>query len=81
MDHTKEDAVEEEQAFLSPSSSPNGAIWSLERNDGKTTKCLRFVLEVGMATIIIVLLAHILHERVEVKPSPVPKCMLLSEPI
>ncbi|KAI3329580.1 hypothetical protein F4824DRAFT_506026 [Ustulina deusta] len=73
MDHTKEDAVEEEQAFLSPSSSPNGAIWSLERNDGKTTKCLRFVLEVGMATIIIVLLAHILHERVEVKPSPVPK--------
>ncbi|TGJ79749.1 hypothetical protein E0Z10_g9018 [Xylaria hypoxylon] len=73
MSHTKEDAVDEEQAFLSPSSSSNDAVWSQERRGREVTRYLRLALEVGMAIIIIVLLTHIIRERVAVKPSPVPK--------
>ncbi|GAW22711.1 hypothetical protein ANO14919_122540 [Xylariales sp. No.14919] len=72
MNDTKEDAVEEEQAFLSPSSSPTDAVWSQERKGREVTRYLRLLLELGMAITIIVLSAHILRERVAAKPSPVP---------
>ncbi|KAI1419162.1 hypothetical protein F5Y12DRAFT_287732 [Xylaria sp. FL1777] len=73
MDHIKRDAVEEEQAFLPSLASPSDAAWSRERNDGKVMQYLRLALEFAMTVVIIVLLAHILHERAEATPSPVPK--------
>ncbi|KAF2972112.1 hypothetical protein GQX73_g1417 [Xylaria multiplex] len=74
MSHTKEDAaVEEEQAFLSPSSSPSDAVWSEERKGRDAKRYLRLGLEISMAIIIILLSAYILHERVATKSSPVPK--------
>ncbi|KAI0541842.1 hypothetical protein GGR58DRAFT_389050 [Xylaria digitata] len=74
MSHTKEDAaVEEEQAFLSPPSTLNDAVWSQERKGRDAKRYLRLVLEAAMAIIIIFLSAYILRERVAAKPSPVPK--------
>ncbi|KAI1161917.1 hypothetical protein F5B18DRAFT_653202 [Nemania serpens] len=70
MNHTKEDTVAEEQAFLAPLSSHDDAVWSKERKRRKVTRYMRFALEVGMAIIIIGLLAYILRERV--KRAPVP---------
>lgn len=72
MNHTKEDTVAEEQAFLAPLSSHDDAVWSKERKRRKVTRYMRFALEVGMAIIIIGLLAYILRERV--KRAPVPTC-------
>ncbi|KAI1277706.1 hypothetical protein F5Y07DRAFT_398259 [Xylaria sp. FL0933] len=72
MDHNKAEAAEEEQAFLSPSDH-NNAAWSKERRSRRVIQYLRLVLELGMVAIIIALLAHILNERAEVQPSPVPK--------
>lgn len=73
MNHTKEDAVAEERAFLTSSSSPDDAVWSQERKGRKVTRYMRFALEGVMAITIIALLAYILRERV--KRTPVPTCM------
>ncbi|KAI0455222.1 hypothetical protein F5B21DRAFT_472403 [Xylaria acuta] len=74
MSHiTKEVAAEEEQAFLSPPSNHNDSVWSQERKGRKLTRCLRLVLEAGMAIVIIVLSVHIIRERAEVERTPVPK--------
>lgn len=73
MNPTMEDTVAEEQAFLTPSSRLDDAVWSQERKGRKVTRYLRIALEVGMALTIIALLAYILRERV--KRSPVPTCM------
>ncbi|KAI1181946.1 hypothetical protein F5B17DRAFT_227119 [Nemania serpens] len=70
MNPTMEDTVAEEQAFLTPSSRLDDAVWSQERKGRKVTRYLRIALEVGMALTIIALLAYILRERV--KRSPVP---------
>ncbi|KAI0876637.1 hypothetical protein GGS24DRAFT_209562 [Hypoxylon argillaceum] len=70
MNHTKEDGVEEEQAFLASSSHPNDAVWSKERKSRRVTGYLRLALEIGMGITIIALLAYILRERV--KRGPVP---------
>ncbi|GAP88900.1 hypothetical protein SAMD00023353_1700350 [Rosellinia necatrix] len=74
MNYTKEDAVEEEQAFLPlPSLSLGDAAWSEERRGGRVVRYMRLALEVSMAVTIIALLAYIVHERVEVNRTPVPK--------
>lgn len=75
MDHSKDDVIEEEQAFLSPQPSSQDAAWSHERGSHKGSHYLRLILEVVMAATIVVLLAYILHERLEVERTPVPKCM------
>jgi len=84
MDHSKQSADEEEQAFLSPSTH-NDAAWSQRRRDRKGTQYLRLALEFTMAVIIALLAAYILRERAEKDESkdegmrsPVPKCMFAS---
>ncbi|KAI0976460.1 hypothetical protein F4678DRAFT_417223 [Xylaria arbuscula] len=72
MGDTKVDAAEEEQAFL-PSSTSNDGVWSREIRDRKAIQYLRLAIEIGMVVIIILLSSYILRERVEDKPSPVPK--------
>ncbi|KAI0512810.1 hypothetical protein F5B22DRAFT_648402 [Xylaria bambusicola] len=72
MSSSKEDAMEEEQAFLRSSSGPEDAAWAQQSRNRKT-HYLRLALEVGMAATIVVLLAYILHERTQVKSSPTPK--------
>ncbi|KAI0103816.1 hypothetical protein GGR51DRAFT_242332 [Nemania sp. FL0031] len=69
IDHTKEDPIEEEQAFLSSSSS-NDAAWPRERRNRKVTQYLRLAFEIGLFMIIIALLAYILHERIKRHPVP-----------
>ncbi|KAI0468293.1 hypothetical protein F4859DRAFT_517172 [Xylaria cf. heliscus] len=74
INHTTKPAVqEEEQAFISPSSSHNDAAWPQKREGRAVSKYLRLVLEVGMAIVIIALSVHVLRERNEVKRTPVPK--------
>ncbi|KAI1739884.1 hypothetical protein F4680DRAFT_420416 [Xylaria scruposa] len=72
MNGAKETAVEEEQAFLSPSASQSDAIWSQERKGRRATQYLRLGLEVGMAIVIIALSVCLIRERFEVKRTPVP---------
>ncbi|KAI0543517.1 hypothetical protein F4679DRAFT_568437 [Xylaria curta] len=72
MNGTKEAAVEEEQAFLSPSPGHSDAIWSQERKGHRVARYLRLGLEVGMAIVIIALSVYIVRERFEVKRTPVP---------
>ncbi|KAI1174109.1 hypothetical protein F4777DRAFT_409996 [Nemania sp. FL0916] len=74
MDHTKEEVVEEEQAFLSPSSHPNDAAWSQqERKRVKVLSYLRLAIELAMAIVIIALSIHVIRERIESSRAPVPK--------
>ncbi|KAJ2974669.1 hypothetical protein NUW58_g8581 [Xylaria curta] len=73
MSHRNGGGVEEEQAFLSPSSSSNDAAWSKELKGRKAAQYLRLALEVGMAIAIIVLSTCILREQVQVERTPVPK--------
>ncbi|KAI0435797.1 hypothetical protein F4803DRAFT_544376 [Xylaria telfairii] len=73
MSHTKEVAVEEEEAFLSPSPSRNDTVCSQEGKGRRVTRYLRLILEVVMAIIIIALLVHIIHERAEANRTPVPR--------
>jgi hypothetical protein len=83
MEQSKQSADEEEQAFLPPSAYDDAA-WSQRRKDGKVARYLRLALELTMAVIIALLVAHIVRERAEKGDksedknirSPVPKCML-----
>ncbi|KAI0399175.1 hypothetical protein F4802DRAFT_590783 [Xylaria palmicola] len=73
MNRTKEDGVEEGEAFLASPSSTNDVVWSRGQKGHEWKRHLRLALEVGMAILIILLSAYIIRERVEAKSSPVPK--------
>ncbi|KAI1417897.1 hypothetical protein F5Y13DRAFT_176707 [Hypoxylon sp. FL1857] len=68
----QESNVEEEQAFLEPSSPHPNTAWSRDGRSSKTTQYLRLALEIVMVIIIGVLLAELVRERIVERP-PVPK--------
>ena len=78
MERSKTEADEENQAFLAPSpASEDGLDTSRHRNGCQTraTWCLRLVLELVMAAVILVLLiSRRYHDRDTLRRTPVPQC-------
>ena len=76
MNPLKSDSSAEEQAFLTPLSLQEDAVWHRERSPHRALWYLRLMLEIVMATLIVAFLVHIVQERIDVEQSPVPKCTL-----
>lgn len=74
----QEENVEEGEAFLTTVSLREDAAWTREGGSRKVTQYLRLALEIVMAAIIVALLVNPVYERIEAKPSPVPKCIFPS---
>lgn len=74
----QEENVEEGEAFLTTVPLNEDAVWTREGGSRKVTRYLRLALEIVMAVIIVALLVNPVYERIETKPSPVPKCILSS---
>ncbi|KAI0384611.1 hypothetical protein F5Y04DRAFT_217291 [Hypomontagnella monticulosa] len=73
MNPLKSDSSAEEQAFLTPLSLQEDAVWHRERSPHRALWYLRLMLEIVMATLIVAFLVHIVQERIDVEQSPVPK--------
>ncbi|KAI2469843.1 hypothetical protein F4781DRAFT_201864 [Annulohypoxylon bovei var. microspora] len=64
---------EEEQAFLEQIPLDDAGEWPRERRPWKASQYFRLALELAMAVAIAVLLANLIHKRVEDRRTPVPK--------